>query len=97
MFPVTFPEMSSPVAKHRNNLKKRGIVRVEVLVRSADAGLVRKVAKRLTSGPNEDRFRSVLKKETSIESVDLKRLLASAPLDGIDLRRSRDTGRKIKL
>jgi hypothetical protein len=92
-----FPEMDTPVAKHRSLLKKRGFVRVEVQVRSADASLVRKVAKKLTSGPNEERFRSVLKNETSIETEDLKQLLASAPIDGIDLRRSRDTGRKIKL
>jgi hypothetical protein len=89
--------MVSPIAKHRNDLKKRGFVRVEVQVRSADASLVRKVAKKLNADSDQTRFRTVLRKETSESGASFKELLAAAPLDGIDLKRSRDAGRNVKL
>lgn len=89
--------MASSVAKHRSNLKKRGFVRVEVRVRSADAILVRKVAEKLNADPDQDRLRTVLRQETNEGGASFKELLAAAPLDGIDLRRARDAGRKVKL
>lgn len=89
--------MPTPVEKHRSNLKKRGIVRLEVQVRALDASLMRSVAKKLTAGPGDDRLRNLLRNETHADGDLAKELLASAPLEGVVLKRSRDKGRKVKL
>jgi hypothetical protein len=78
--------MPSPVTVHCN----------EVQVRAADASLVRKGAEELNADTSQNRFRAVLKKETGEGRASFKVLLAAAPLDGVDLTRSRDPGRKLK-
>ena len=88
----------SSLAKHRERLERRGFVRVEVNVRKEDATLVRRVASAL-SDPSRQVEARVLLRQRFVEppKASLKALLASAPLDGIDLDRSRDLGRDVDL
>lgn len=88
----------SSVAKHRARMERQGLVRVEVNVRKEDASLVRRVASAL-SDPARQAAARVLLRQRFVEpsKVSLKALLASAPLDGIDLGRSRDPGREVDL
>jgi hypothetical protein len=88
----------SSVASHRARLERQGLVRVEVNVRKEDASLVRRVASAL-SDPARQAEARVLLRQRFVEpfKVSLKALLASAPLDGIDLGRSRDPGREVDL
>lgn len=88
----------SSVASHRARLERQGLVRVEVNVRKEDASLVRRVASAL-SDPARQAEARVLLRQRFLEpsNVSLKALLASAPLDGIDLDRSHDLGREVDL
>jgi hypothetical protein len=88
----------SPVASHRARRKRQGFVRVEVNVRKEDAGLVRRVASALSDPARQTEARALLRQRFAEPShVSLKSLLASAPLDGIELDRSRDPGRDVDL
>jgi hypothetical protein len=71
---------------------------VEVNVRKEDASLVRGVASALSDPSRQAEARRVLQQcFVEASGLDLKSLLASAPLDGIDLSRSQDNGRDIDL
>jgi hypothetical protein len=73
-------------------------VRVEVTVRKEDAGLLRGVAAALTDPARRAEARALLHQRFAPpQEVSLKALLASAPLDGIDLERDRDIGRDVDL
>jgi hypothetical protein len=86
----------SPVAIHRARKERQGFVRVEVNVRKEDASLVRRVASALSDPSRQAEARKLLwQRFAEPPKVSLKALLASAPLDGIDLDRSRDVGRDI--
>ena len=88
----------SPVASHRARRQRQGFVRVEVNVRKEDAGLVRLVASALADPARQAEARALLRQRFAEPShVSLKSLLAAAPLDGIDLDRSADTGRDVEL
>lgn len=88
----------SPLAKHRARMERRGFVRIEVNVRKEDAGLVRCVASALSDPARQAEARLLLRQRfVGPPKVSLKALLASAPLEGIDLERSRDPGRDIDL
>lgn len=88
----------SSVAKHRARKARLGFVRVEVNVRKEDAPLVREVAAALSDPARQTVARTFLRQHL-IEpvSVNLKALLASAPLEGIHLDRDRDLGRDVDL
>ncbi len=88
----------SSLATHRAQMQRRGIVRIEVNVRKEDASLVRRVASALCDPSRQAEARRLLQ-QRFIEppKVSLKALLASAPLDGIDLDRSRGPGREVDL
>ena len=87
-----------PLARHRARLARRGFVRVEVSVSKDDAGLVRQVAAALSDPARPVDARVLLRRRFVEPSrVSLKALLASAPLDGIDLDRSPDLGREVDL
>ena len=78
--------------------ERRGFVRVEVNVRKEDAGLVRQVAAALADPGRQVEARQLLRRRfVQTPPVRLKSLLASAPLDGIDLARSRGPGRDVAL
>ncbi len=88
----------SSVAMHRARKERQGFVRVEVNVRKEDANLVRRVASALSDPARQTEARQLLRHGfAESPKVSLKALLASAPLDGIDLDRSRDLGRDVDL
>jgi hypothetical protein len=88
----------SPIASYRHRMKRRGFVRVEVQVRKEDADLVRSVAGALADPDRAVEARALLRHRFGqAPAKGLKALLASAPLEGIDLDRSRDTGRDVDL
>ncbi len=88
----------SPLATHRARMGRRGFVRVEVRVRKDDASLVRGVAAALSDPLRQSEARRLLQQRFGEPSkVSLKALLASAPLEGIDLDRSAAPGRDVDL
>jgi hypothetical protein len=88
----------SPLASHRARMTRRGFVRVEVSVRKDDASLVRHVAAALSDPARQAAARALLRQRfAEPPKMSLKALLASAPLDGIDLDRGRDFGRDVDL
>ena len=88
----------SPVTKWRKRRQRQGFVRVEVQVRKEDASLVRDVATALIDPEREIKARAILREKIAMPpSGGLKALLASAPLEGIDLERSREFGRDVAL
>ncbi len=91
-------KIKSSVAMHRARKERQGFVRVEVNVRKEDANLVRRVASALSDPSRQSEARKLLR-QRFVESpkVSLKALLASAPLDGVNLDRDRDLGRDVDL
>ena len=85
------------VARFRARLTRRGMVRLDVHVRKGDAGLVRNVVRALASPDEGQAARAVLRRHFGSQGARLKALLAAAPLEGIDLGRRRDFGRKVDL
>jgi hypothetical protein len=86
------------VAVHRRRMKQRGFVRVELRARKDDAALLRQVAGALADPQRSVATRALLRERfTASPAPGLKALLARAPFAGIDLRRRRDTGRKVEL
>ncbi len=84
----------SPVTRWRKRRQRLGFVRVEIQVRKEDATLVRNVANAPVDPEREAETRTVLRERIVAQrSGGLKALLASAPLEGIDLERPRDFGR----
>jgi len=88
----------SSLSKYRARKSRAGFVRVEVNVRKEDAGLVRQVAAALSDPARQAATRRILRQRVvEPAKVSLKALLASAPLEGIDLERSQDLGRDVDL
>lgn len=92
------PKARSALAEHRRRLRGRGLRRLEVQVRGEDAPLVRAVAAALADPERAAEARALLRgRFAPAPARSLRDLLASAPLDGVDLERSPDTGRAIDL
>jgi hypothetical protein len=88
----------SALRGHRARMARRGFVRVEVNVRKEDANLIRDVAAALCDPARRAEARLLVRQSfAALPKVSLKALLASAPLDGIDLDRNRDLGREVDL
>ena len=88
----------SPVTRWRKRRQRQGFVRVEVQVRKEDAALVRDVATALVDPEREAETRAILREKIATPRTGgLKALLAAAPLEGIDLERTRDFGRDAAL
>lgn len=82
------------VQNHRRRLKRRGMTRVEVTVGREDVALVRGVAQALGDPKRAGKARRLLHEHLLDEGPKgLKALLASAPLEGVELTRERDFGR----
>ena len=82
------------LSAHRRRLKRRGIARLEVRVRRDDVPLVRGVVDALADPSREGETRALLRERFGTGGLKgFKALLAQAPLEGVDLRRDRDTGR----
>jgi hypothetical protein len=88
----------SALASHRARKARQGFVRVEVNVSKEDAGLVRQVAAALADPARQAAARVLLRQRfAEPPRASLKALLVAAPLDGIELDRSRDLGRDVDL
>ena len=88
----------SPVTQWRKRRQRQGFVRVEIQVRKEDAALVRDVATALLDPERETETRAILRENIAVTRTgSLKALLASAPLEGIELERPRDLGRDTAL
>jgi hypothetical protein len=86
------------IADFRRRLEQRGMARLELRVRKDDVDLVRDVVRALTSPELEQETRALLREHFQAgDAKGLKALLAEAPLDGLDLTRTRDTGRNVDL
>ena len=87
------------VQAYRQRLKERGWVRLEVQTSKEDVPLIRQVTQALRSDPvRAAQLRRHLHRLIDpAPHADLKALLASAPLDGIDLSRRHDGGREVDL
>jgi hypothetical protein len=86
------------MAVYRRSLRRRGIVRLALHVRKVDVPLVRGVAQALADPAREAEARALLRERFgTTKAKGLKALLAAAPLEGIDLARKRDSGRRIPL
>jgi hypothetical protein len=86
------------LSTYRRRLKRRGVVRLEVHVRKDDAALVRGVVKALADPEQEVEARALLRERFGAGKANgLKALLASAPLERIDLSRDADFGRDVRL
>lgn len=89
------------VARYRSRARRRGLVRLEVQVPQQDAERVRALAMLLRDGPDaiaergREGLDAVLRAASGVGR--LKDLLTAAPLEGIELHRSRDTGRPVEL
>ena len=84
----------SPTNRRRRRRQRLGFVRVEVQVRKEEATLVREVANALVDPEREAETRAILRERIAAQrSGGLKALLASAPLEGINLERPREFGR----
>ena len=88
------PAQRDAVNRHRERQSKKGLARMELSVPKQDRGLLRSVASELRKGGFEaDRMRMLLKSAVNGEDlIDFKAFLEMAPLEGVDLKRSKDTG-----
>jgi hypothetical protein len=82
---------------HRLRQRRRGLSRVEVTVQKQDAPLIRDVAKALNDPSQSRAVRMLIREKMRFHSMGLKELLASAPLEGVDLTRPVDFGREVEL
>jgi hypothetical protein len=92
------PAQKEAVRKHRLRQLKKGNSRMEINVPEADKELLRKVAANLRAGGLvAERTRAALgAMQNPYEGLNLKEMLELAPLDGVNLDRSRETGRDIE-
>ena len=82
----------------RKGRERHDFVRIDVLVRKDDADLVRGVAAALCDPGRATETRAIMRDRIAAPGDgDLKALLESAPLDGIDLERQYDVGREVSL
>jgi hypothetical protein len=86
------------LSQYRRRLTRRGVIRLEVHVRKDDAPLVRGIVRALADPNRESETRALLRERFGTgKASGLKALLASAPLEGVDLSRPCDFGRDIEL
>ena len=75
------------------------MIRLEINVPKSDKELLRKAAEKLRSGgPVAAQTRAALNAILNpFDSMPLKEMLESAPLEDLPLERSRETGKRIRL
>ena len=93
------PAQKKAVQEHRKRQAKKGIVRVEVNVPDSDRDLIRQTAANLRAGGEiAEQTRAALSSVLNpFEGMNLRELLEAAPLDELDLERSKETWRDIEL
>jgi hypothetical protein len=91
------------IKNYRHRLKKRGMARFEVLGLDTDRDLIRSLARRLAEGgPEATRLRATVSQTIAgrpPRKGGILEALRRSPLVGadLDLRRSREEGRKVEL
>ena len=91
------------IQNYRHRLKKRGMARFEVLGLNTDRDLIRSLARRLAEGgPEATRLRTAVSQTIAgppPRKGGILEALRRSPLVGadLDLRRSREEGRKVEL
>ena len=101
--PVTAKSQKRAVENYRNRLRRKGLVRFEVLGRNADRDLVRSIARRLAEDDADaGRIRTLVKDSIAANPAEdggILRALRRSPLVGANLALSRPkhAGRRIKL
>jgi hypothetical protein len=94
---MTAPQRKA-VARHRKRLRRQGLVRLEVQALRGDAALIRRIASALRRDVEGSGIRAHLNQAIGGEGPPgLKALLASAPLEGVELERSRTLPRRTDL
>jgi hypothetical protein len=88
------PSQKQAVKRHRKLQVKKGQIRLELNVPAQDREMLRSVATELRKGGYfAERMRAVLTSTLAGEELlDFKKFLELAPLDGVDLERSKETG-----
>ena len=92
------PSQKKAVQKHRSRQAKKGFVRMEVSVPESDRELLRQTAANLRAGGEiADKTRSAMRSVINpYTGMNFKELLEAAPLEGVDLERSKETWRDIE-
>lgn len=91
-------QKAKTLTAHRRRMKRRGMHRVELRVHKDDVELVREVASALSDPARKVATRALLQTQFGASGAEeRKAYLAAAPFDGIDLARSKDTGRNVDL
>ena len=86
------------VANYRRRLRRKGLARLEIQAPESDAQLLRKLALTLRGDPvRAAKVRQEIGRLVDEARPGLKEILASAPLEGIDLSRPTDLGRDVDL
>ena len=86
------------IANYRKRLARKGMTRLEVRIHRKDAPLVKEVVQALADPERQHEARARLREQFSANRPKgLKGLLASAPLEDIDLTREQDLGRDVDL
>jgi len=93
------PSQKKAIQRHRDRQAKKGIVRVEVNVPDTDRELIRQAAANLRAGGEiAEETRTALSTVLNPWSgMGLKELIEAAPLEELELERSRETWRDIDL
>jgi hypothetical protein len=93
------PSQKKAVQKHRSRQAKKGIVRMEVSVPESDRELLSQTAANLRAGGEiAEQTRVALSSVLNpYEGMNLKELFEAAPLEELDLERSKETWRDIDL
>ena len=93
------PAQKRAIERHRRRLKDNGMARVEGNVPENDKSLIKAIASKLRNTNQEsETFRhSLAKALASPRPMTFKELLECAPLDGVDLERSKEGWREVEL
>ena len=88
---------TTAVRTYRERLKRNGWVRCEVKVHRDDVDLVREVATALCDPDRGKAARALLRERfVGTSQRSFKELLASCPLEGVDLNRARELSRDVE-
>jgi hypothetical protein len=87
------------VTNYRKRQREKGFVRMELSVPDADCELIRQTAANLRAGGDlaEKTRMALLTVINPYEGMNFKELLEAAPIEGLELERSKETWRDIDL
>ena len=93
------PSQNKAIKSYRNRQKAKGIVRVEVAVPETDRELIRQTAANLRAGGEiAEKTRAAMRSVINpYAGMNFKQLLEAAPIEDLELERSKETARDIEL